>query len=262
MLSLGLFIFSIRSVRRQVNIDQTLAMARVIAYIDGFNLYFGLKSQGWERYLWLNVQTLAGNLLQPCQTLVHTKYFTARVGFPSDKVKRQATYLDALHTLSDVSIFYGRYQLNSFTCRNCWFVHQIPNEKMTDVNIAVELMQDAFEDRVDTALLISADSDLVGPVVAVQKLFPTKRVVVACPPGRSSVNLCRAAAAHFRIGRASDCQESLPRDRAHRLWLRTEAAGIVGVERSPLPFGVTIAEGDQIYSLSFRGGLVLRHPRR
>ena len=56
-------------------------MARVIAYIDGFNLYFGLKSQGWERYLWLNVQTLAGNLLQPGQTLVHTKYFTARVGF-------------------------------------------------------------------------------------------------------------------------------------------------------------------------------------
>jgi hypothetical protein len=25
-------------------------MARVIAYIDGFNLYYGLKSQRWERY--------------------------------------------------------------------------------------------------------------------------------------------------------------------------------------------------------------------
>jgi uncharacterized LabA/DUF88 family protein len=115
-----------------------------------------------------------------------------------------------LHTLSDVSIYYGRYQINSFTCRNCSFVHQIPNEKMTDVNIAVELMQDAFQDRVDTALLISADSDLVGPVVAVQKLFPTKRVVVACPPGRSSVNLCRAAAAHFRIGRASIAKSLFP----------------------------------------------------
>jgi uncharacterized LabA/DUF88 family protein len=185
-------------------------MARVIAYIDGFNLYFGLKSRGWERYLWLNVHALAGNLLQPGQTLVHTKYFTARVGFPADKVKRQATYLDALHTVSDVSIFHGRYQLNSFTCRNCSFVHQIPNEKMTDVNIAVELMQDAFRDRVDTAILISADSDLVAPVVAVQKLFPKKRVVVACPPGRSSVNLCKAAAAHFKIGRASIAKSLFP----------------------------------------------------
>jgi uncharacterized LabA/DUF88 family protein len=81
---------------------------------------------------------------------------------------------------------------------------------MTDVNIAVELMQDAFQDRFDTATLISADSDLVGPVVGVQKLFPEKRVVAACPPGRFSVNLCQAATAHFRIGRASIAKSLFP----------------------------------------------------
>ena len=104
----------------------------------------------------------------------------------------------------------GKYQLNPFTCRTCGFVHQIPNEKMTDVNIAVELMADAFQDRFGTALLVSADSDLVGPVVAVQKLFPTKRVVVACPPGRSSASLCAVACAHIRIGRASVAKSQLP----------------------------------------------------
>jgi len=72
------------------------------------------------------------------------------------------------------------------------------------------LIQDAFQDRVDTAILISADSDLVGPVVAVQKLFPNKRVVVACPPGRSSMNLCKVAAAHFKIGRASIAKSLFP----------------------------------------------------
>jgi hypothetical protein len=40
-------------------------MLRVIAYIDGFNLYFGLTSQGWERFLWLDVQALSRNLLKP-----------------------------------------------------------------------------------------------------------------------------------------------------------------------------------------------------
>jgi hypothetical protein len=50
----------------------------------------------------------------------------------------------------------------------------VGNETMTDVNIAVELMQDAFHNNFDTALLVSADSDLVGPVVAVQKLLPQK----------------------------------------------------------------------------------------
>ena len=185
-------------------------MARVIAYIDGFNLYFGLKSSGWQRYLWLNVQALAGNLLKPDQALAHTKYFTSRVGAPADKAKRQSTYLDALQTLSDLSIVYGRYQVNPFTCRHCGHVHPIPNEKMTDVNIAVDLMQDAFQDRFDTALLISADSDLVGPVLAVQRLFPSKRVIVACPPNRYSANLCNAASASFKIGRASISKSLLP----------------------------------------------------
>ena len=39
-------------------------MERVIAYVDGFDLYFGLKSKGWRRYYWLNIQTLAQNLLK------------------------------------------------------------------------------------------------------------------------------------------------------------------------------------------------------
>src|SRR2546425_687999 len=120
-------------------------MARVIAYVDGFNLYFGLRSKGWQRYLWLNVQSLATSLLKPDQTLAQTKYFTARISSPPEKVKRQTVYLDALQTLPNLSVFYGRYQMNLFKCRNCAVVHQIPNEKMTDVNIAVELMQDAFQ---------------------------------------------------------------------------------------------------------------------
>ncbi|MBP7766428.1 MAG: hypothetical protein KA113_14680, partial [Syntrophaceae bacterium] len=40
---------------------------RVIAYIDGFNLYFGLKSKGWRRYYWLNLQALMRNLIKPYQ---------------------------------------------------------------------------------------------------------------------------------------------------------------------------------------------------
>ncbi len=88
--------------------------------------------------------------------------------------------------------------------------YRVPNEKMTDVNISVELMQDAFQDRFETALLISADSDLIAPVAAVQRLFPGKRVVVACPPGRFSTHLCGAASAHFAIGRAAVAKSQFP----------------------------------------------------
>lgn len=178
-------------------------MKRVITYIDGFNMYFGLKSQRWDRYFWLDVQALSRNLLQGDQTLVHTKYFTARISGPAEKAKRQGTYIEAIQTLQDVSIYFGQYQTSPRTCRNCGFTYEAPQEKMTDVNIAVELLTDAFQDAFDTAIVISADSDLVGPVAAVKRLFPAKRVIVACPPGRFSTSLSRAANAFLKIGHGS-----------------------------------------------------------
>ncbi len=50
-------------------------MQRVFVYIDGFNLYFGLKSKGWKRYYWLNLARLAENLLKPSQNLAMIRYF-------------------------------------------------------------------------------------------------------------------------------------------------------------------------------------------
>ena len=81
---------------------------------------------------------------------------------------------------------------------------------MTDVNIAVQLMTDAFQDRFDTAILISADSDLVSPVRAVRRLFPSKRVVVAFPPDRESGELKKYANGFIYIGRDALAKSPLP----------------------------------------------------
>jgi len=179
-------------------------MVRVIAYIDGFNLYFGLKSKGWRRYYWLNPRALVLNLPKPGQRLVSTKYFTARINSPANdpyKQRRQNTILEAIATLPDTRIFYGHYLPRTQTCFRCgssWNAHE---EKMTDVNIAVEMLKDAFDNAFDTALVLSADSDLTAPVEAVRARFPAKRVVIACPPDRQSKRLESTADAYFRIGR-------------------------------------------------------------
>jgi uncharacterized LabA/DUF88 family protein len=183
---------------------------RVFAYVDGFNLYFGLKSRGWRRYYWLNVARLASLLLKRGQQLLHTKYFTVRVTSPPEKRQRQATYLDALGTLDHFSIFYGKYQFNPRTCARCGAIDCVPNEKMTDVNIAVELFADAFGDSFDTALLISADSDLAPCVRKVRQVFPGKRVVAAFPPRRFSDDLRRTCHHAFTIGRRRIGQTMLP----------------------------------------------------
>lgn len=126
------------------------------------------------------------------------------------KQKRQATYIEALETMEDFKIFYGKYQLNQWKCFKCSYVSRIHNEKMTDVNIAIELLTDAFHDQYDTALIISADSDLAGQILKVKELFPNKRIVVAFPPKRSSSFLASIADANFTIGRKKIADSLFP----------------------------------------------------
>jgi len=175
-------------------------MERVIAYVDGYNLYYGLRSKGWKRFNWLNIQTLAQQFIKPNQSLVRTKYFTTIIKKPEDRRRRQAVFLEALNTLPDFDIYYGQFLSEEIVCRECGHTYTTYHEKMTDVNISVELMTDANQDLFDLALLLSADSDLVGPVNAVQRLFPAKRVVAVFPPGRTSFALKQTAKAFLHIG--------------------------------------------------------------
>lgn len=118
-------------------------------------------------------------------------------------------YLDALATLPDLTIHYGHFMSKERRCPQCGVVRRSYEEKMTDVNIAVEMLGDAADDAFDTAILVSADSDLVGPVRAVRERYG-KRVVVAFPPARESRHLRREADAALTIGEAVIRQSQLP----------------------------------------------------
>jgi uncharacterized LabA/DUF88 family protein len=173
---------------------------RVVVYIDGFNLYFGMVEAGFNHCKWLDVEKLINKLLQPNQKLVEIKYFTSRVTNNPDKQKRQSTYIDALETIG-VKIIYGKYQDNKEECVRCGHVWKAAKEKMTDVNIATSLIIDAFEDKYDVAFLVSGDSDLVPPINAIHSHFNKKRVVIAFPPKRHNSSMALVAKGSFIIGR-------------------------------------------------------------
>lgn len=199
---------------QQIPLSAPSKTERVNVYIDGFNLYFGLKAAKLRRFYWLDVQALAVNLLQPHQTLGRVKYFTARVSpskwDPSQHL-RQKTYLEALETLPLVGKpILGHYLSKNKTCKKCNASWQVQEEKMTDVNIAVEMLADATTDQCDTLMVISGDSDLTGPIVKIKELTPKKRIIVAFPPERHSTRLQQEAHGSFRIGDAKIRQSQLP----------------------------------------------------
>lgn len=180
---------------------------RVIVYVDGFNIYFGMLEAGFDNCKWLNLKALVLSLLKPNQELAELKYFTSRVSNNPDKQKRQTAYIEALET-EGVKIYYGHYQRDTIECKRCGNIWPNYNEKMTDVNIATQMLVDAYQDKYDMAMLVSGDSDLVPPIRAIHENFKQKRVFVAFPPKRFNNSVALVAKGSLTIGRKklTDCQ--------------------------------------------------------
>jgi uncharacterized LabA/DUF88 family protein len=158
-------------------------MRRVIAYFDGFNLYHAIDALKKPHLKWVDLRKLAASLCGQDEMLVGTNFFTAYPNWKNEAVVRHREYVKALKH-ADVRCFIGHFKEKPQTCKSCgarWIRHE---EKETDVAIAVQITVDAFTDRFDRALIISADSDLAPPIRAVRHHFPDKKLHVIAPPGR------------------------------------------------------------------------------
>jgi hypothetical protein len=131
-----------------------VTVERVIAYIDGYNLYYGLRTAGLLTSRWLHLEGLCRRLLKPNQRLELVRYFTTRVRDDPEAVERQNDYLDALEARGGIEIDYGHFLAQQWSCRACGSSWTKREEKKTDVNIAVRLLEDAYDDRWDVAMLI------------------------------------------------------------------------------------------------------------
>ena len=94
-------------------------MTKVAVYIDGFNLYNGLRSKHGRKYLWLDLGTVATRLLKSDQELVGVRYFTASVRDDPAAQRRERMFLGALRTMTSVDIVLGRFQEKESICPRC-----------------------------------------------------------------------------------------------------------------------------------------------
>ena len=184
---------------------------RLIVYVDGFNLYHGMRDKHGRTTLWLDLVTLS-QALRPAQELVAVRYFTARVSNNPQSQARQEHYVSALSALhgEKFGITWGRYQAKNVECRECGAEYLKFEEKETDVNIAISLVSDAALNLMDTALIISADSDLGPAVRAAKNINPNLFIAAAFPPARFSFELQKLMPSSFQIGYSRLKQNQMP----------------------------------------------------
>lgn len=188
---------------------QTGVIERVAAYLDGFNIYNGMMAKGWGRYRWLDYPALVSRYMRGSQQIVGIKYFTSLMMHQPDRYARQKLYVQALEVRGDVEIIRGEFISQKLQCRKCNKTFKIPREKRTDVNLATHLVADAFDNRFDTFIVCTADSDLLPAVSYVQARFG-KRFILIDPPRRHSDELATIANQHLHSRKHYFGQSQLP----------------------------------------------------
>lgn len=140
---------------------------RTYIYIDGFNFYYRVVKR--TPYKWLDLKAMFTNLLDPQNNIVKIKYFTAIVSgkIDPDQPIRQKTYIRALEKyIPELEVYYGHFLSHEVYAPLAGplpmkFVKIIKSEeKGSDVNLAVHLLNDAWLNKFDCAVVVSNDSDL------------------------------------------------------------------------------------------------------
>jgi len=161
---------------------------RTIVYVDGFNLYYGCLKN--SPYKWLNLNSLFSQILGSQNNIVGIKYFTARVKPTlrnATSPQKQQVYIRALQKqIPHIDVHYGHFLSHNVRMANA---SPPPNtvevikteEKGSDVNLAVQMLNDAWLNRYDCAVIVSNDSDMAESMKMIREHHPNKVLGLVTP---------------------------------------------------------------------------------
>ena len=168
-------------------------MARVYAFIDGFNLYHALDaSPSYRQFKWISLTKLVSCYLQKSDNLAGVEYFTTLATWDAGKVARHQLFI-RVNEEQGVNVIYGEFKRKDRFCSLCHRRFTSREEKQTDVNIALRLLEVAIQDRYDRAIIVSGDTDLIPAIKTVTRTFPSKKIGAVIPIGRASEDLKKQA---------------------------------------------------------------------
>jgi len=192
---------------------------RTSIYIDGFNLYYrALKGTAFK---WLDLKQLAAFLLPSTHQIVAIKYFTAQVSgiFDPNQPIRQKTYIRALRKhIPELTVHFGHFLSHPVSCPLSPLTHpptfatiHKTEEKGSDVNLAVHLLNDAWKNAYDCAVIISNDSDLAEALRLVKEQNGKETGIISpIIKGHPSYELIRHASFVRRIRKGVLAASQLP----------------------------------------------------
>jgi uncharacterized LabA/DUF88 family protein len=148
---------------------------RLEIFVDGSNWNLALIREGLGVQVDLNL--LATRLSRGFH-FVKLRYYTSPLpNQASPAYRRQQQFFDELRRSRRIDLVLGRHEPRTDDSGSRYFV-----EKETDVNLAVDMVIGAWDERFDTAMLVAGDTDYVRAIQAVKSRG--KRLIWCHLPGQ------------------------------------------------------------------------------
>jgi len=164
---------------------------KVMAFVDGYNFYHSILEMirsgpmaNREDLKWVDLWMLMNAFIMPSkESLVGVHYFSAYATWKPEAMVRHRQYVRALQHVG-VTVKMGSFKERQKKCRYCGSVWPERSEKGSDVNLAIELVNQAHHGNFDKALILTADTDLIPAIQMVRELHPTVAVHAVLPRQR------------------------------------------------------------------------------
>ena len=180
-------------------------MKRVACFIDGLNLHHSLRV---NYHKWLDLSALARRLISSrSESISAIYYFFAHAKWRPESYRRDREYIAALEA-TGVNVVFGHFKKKDRYCKACGIYLPDHEEKETDVNIALYMLDGAYESLYDKAMLFTRDGDLAPVLKMIRRKFPNLEIEVVAPPYlRHSSDLIQLATSKkkIRIQQVEDC---------------------------------------------------------
>lgn len=158
--------------------NQLPTAKRAGLYVDAFNLYHAVNKLGEPWLKWLNLWRLGDQLAAPnAATLTRCVFCTAVPEHTGQGPRDRHNLFNAALTGAGVEVIKGHHVFNEDIQRH--------SEKQSDINVALSLVLDAEDDKIDVAMLLSADSDQAATARVFKQRHPTKELLLIAPPGQA-----------------------------------------------------------------------------
>lgn len=160
---------------------------RIISFIDGFNLYHAIDDLKQNHFKWVNLRGLSEAFITSSQEeLVDVYFFSAYATWRQKSHLRHLKYVQALEAVGVTTVL-GHFKEKKRRCRECKVEFLAHEEKETDVNIAIKLLDLAHKKAFDKALIITADSDLCPVINLISNEFKEIELSILVPPNRYQI---------------------------------------------------------------------------